>query len=289
MTLLLNVIAIANGQEPDWLAADARVSALSTADLGDYFVYWNPADLETNPVYHSEEYLQTLRNDLRAGLADLRHPLSNLRRDISGFDFEGFSFKITGDLFTGEVPTALYDTLSSLHSVGALQAAGFEAVSVDEGRGTIASAGFRPPGLINITRPPSLLAGTSDDGVHSWQRLYNAGLRQVVSLGVNCSLCAPLELLFHVDLPEIDHANGLPELANEGEAIRAAASAAAQAVRASQGVFVRSQERSGRTATVLGCALRELGLPADTAVDRLRRTSFRRGLEPWQEDLVRNP
>ena len=137
MSLVLNVVAIASERQPNWLGAEERIAALAFSDLGSYLAYWHPPGYETDALYRSDTYLRSLKSELRDRLGDLQHAVGNYRRDLVRFDFAGSTFYLTGDLFggffQGEVP-ALYDTISSLHAVNALEAAGFSAVSVGDCR-----------------------------------------------------------------------------------------------------------------------------------------------------------
>jgi protein-tyrosine phosphatase len=74
--------------------------------------------------------------------------------------------------------------------------------------------------------------------------------------------------------------------------IRAAVHAIVQSLRARRGVVVHCWGGRGRTGTVLGCALRELGHDGEAVVAYLNRVHVARGEEGWPEsswqgDLVR--
>ena len=61
----------------------------------------------------------------------VRRALKGYSRDGATFEFEGYLLLATGGSSVGSVPTELYNAISRLHAVGALEAAGFVAVEVD--------------------------------------------------------------------------------------------------------------------------------------------------------------
>ena len=129
--LLLNVIAIAVDQEPDWSRAEHRIASLKIDDLGGYFAYWAPGEAwedEANPALLTRTQAELVEN-----LQEMRAAYTTYHREATAFDYAGRRFFVTGGLSVGEVPTSLYDPISALASVGALEAAGFDLVHVDFG------------------------------------------------------------------------------------------------------------------------------------------------------------
>jgi hypothetical protein len=128
--LLLNVIALAHDRKPNWVEAERRVAELEFEDLDRFFGYWDPDGDLKQEAAANESYLEQLRVETLEQLADLRHAVDNYRRDMIRFDFQGLRFFVTGGLSAGEVPTELYDSFSSLCTLGVVDAAGFIVVSV---------------------------------------------------------------------------------------------------------------------------------------------------------------
>ena len=62
----------------------------------------------------------------------MRDAFGQYSRHSTTFEFGGFRFLATGGESAGSVPTELYDSISRLYAVGALEAAGFVAVDVDD-------------------------------------------------------------------------------------------------------------------------------------------------------------
>jgi hypothetical protein len=134
MSYMLNVIALPNGQAADWAAAETRIGRLIFEDLERYFAYWDP-DGESRAEAQTPEYITAVRSELLERLNDLRDAVTgtSYRTDLNRFEFAGHTLFATGGASVGEVPSALYDSLSLLHAVGALEAAGLVAVHVEEG------------------------------------------------------------------------------------------------------------------------------------------------------------
>ena len=128
---LLNVVAIEAGCEPNWDAALQRIERLRVDDLDEFFGYWDPDGDSKNDAASDDAYLPRLKGELRAELDGIRRSFGRLSPDGTAFEFSGFRFLATGGPSVGSVPTALYDSISRLHAVGALEAAGFAPVCVD--------------------------------------------------------------------------------------------------------------------------------------------------------------
>jgi hypothetical protein len=142
MSYMLNVIALPDGHVPDWAAAEARIDQLSFEDLDCYFDYWDPDGDAKEEAAQDPAFAPKVRAELLEGLNDLRHAVDgNFRRDLNRFQFAGHTLFATGGASVGEAPSALYDSLSSLHAVGALELAGIVPVHVEE-RGLIDVSGL---------------------------------------------------------------------------------------------------------------------------------------------------
>ena len=72
-----------------------------------------------------------LKGELRDELDNVRRSFGQHSRHSETFEFRGFRFLATGGESVGSVPTELYDSISRLHAVGALEDAGFVTVDVD--------------------------------------------------------------------------------------------------------------------------------------------------------------
>jgi hypothetical protein len=129
---LLNVIAIPAEREPDWDAAVRRIDALRLEDLDHFFRYWDHDGGSREEAAADAEYVPKLKTRLRDELDNVRRSFGHYSRQSTTFEFRGFRFLATGGESVGSVPTELYDSISLLHAVGALEAAGFAPVDVDE-------------------------------------------------------------------------------------------------------------------------------------------------------------
>jgi hypothetical protein len=140
---LLNVVAIPADREPDWDAAARRIDALSLEDLDGFFRYWDHDGGSREEAASDPEYVPRQKLGLRDELDSVQRAFGQYSRHSTTFEFRGFRFLATGGESVGSVPTSLYDSLSLLHAVGALEAAGFVAVDVDQNEDPTE---FSPPG-----------------------------------------------------------------------------------------------------------------------------------------------
>jgi hypothetical protein len=131
--LLLNIVAIPLAQEPDWSAADARIKALRLDEFAAYFTYWSCDEELQAEQLADPDFLARTQEELLRDLNGFCKAVTGYHRELISFDFNSFRFFVTGGLSAGQVPTELYDPTSSLWSVGALAAAGFVPVAVDQG------------------------------------------------------------------------------------------------------------------------------------------------------------
>lgn len=116
-----------------------------------------------------------------------------------------------------------------------------------------------------------------------WESLKKAGFSKVVSLHPGRYEPAPLELCFSEGLEDLVHGGPPADPRAERVKIQRAVHATVSAWRSRQGVVVHCVGGRGRTGTVLGCVLRELGVQAAEVIDFLDRVHKARGKPGWPE------
>jgi Swiss Army Knife protein, DSP-PTPase phosphatase domain len=142
--------------------------------------------------------------------------------------------------------------------------------------------------LFVFTATPALLAGMPYPRRDTdWQALYDRGLRLVVRLHPGDYDPAPLSVR-DVALTDL-YGGALPDDPDaERERVWEAARVAADAVENGTGVVAHCVGGTGRTGTVVACALRLLGRSADEAVATVQAQRPKWPESPWQERLVRS-
>lgn len=128
----------------------------------------------------------------------------------------------------------------------------------------------------------------------SWDSLGKAGFSGVVCL---CERHPeydpyPLRLLYATKLEDLfaGYRPGKPEA--EEKWVRDAVEAVVTELRHGEGIIVHCLGGIGRTGTVIGCVLRELGYSADEAIAYLDEVNIDRRIGPWsdsewQSEMVR--
>jgi Protein-tyrosine phosphatase len=142
-------------------------------------------------------------------------------------------------------------------------------------------------GLFVVSTSPAPLAGMAfPHGAVDWNELYGDGYRRVLRLHPGSYDPSPLRA-HEVVLEDLFGGRVPSDPAAERERVLEAARLAAQWVAQREGVVVHCLGGTGRTGTVLACALRRLGFDADGAIRSVR--SHRPGWpeSDWQEELVR--
>jgi hypothetical protein len=142
--------------------------------------------------------------------------------------------------------------------------------------------------LFVFTDTPALLAGMPypRPGV-DWEALHDRGFGLVVRLHPGDYDPAPLDVR-DVRLTDL-HGGAVPsDPEAEAERVWEAARIAAGAVEAGTGVVVHCVGGTGRTGTVVACALRLLGRSTDEAVASVQAHRPKWPESPWQEELVRS-
>jgi protein-tyrosine phosphatase len=116
-----------------------------------------------------------------------------------------------------------------------------------------------------------------------WANLKTAGFSQVVSLHPDAYDPAPLKIGFAEHLEDLVRGGPPTDEVRERAKIKRAVSAVIVAWRDGQGVVVHCVGGRGRSGTVLGCVLRELGFESSEAIEFLDRVHQARGKPGWPE------
>ncbi len=153
----------------------------------------------------------------------------------------------------------------------------------------------RPREFYRVLESPAPLAGMLFPGHRSWQALATAGFDQVVCLTDDappCDYCSPLRVLRAVEFQDL-YGGGHPD-DPQGEAgkLGDVVEAVVNEVRAGGGVVVHCAGGTGRTGTVIACALAALGMPAAEVLKYMATVNAARELShgwpesDWQQRQV---
>ncbi|MEK6324198.1 MAG: tyrosine-protein phosphatase [Acidobacteriota bacterium] len=149
-----------------------------------------------------------------------------------------------------------------------------------------------PKELYWVLQAPAPLAGMKyPRSSFPWSNLKAAGFSQVVSLHPGSYNPAPLTMAFSEYLEDLVSGGPPRNEAQEREKIKKAVTATLSILRSGESVVVHCVGGRGRTGTVLGCTLRDLGFEAHEAIAFLDRVHKARGKpgwpeSPWQSSLV---
>jgi hypothetical protein len=144
------------------------------------------------------------------------------------------------------------------------------------------------PSLFVVTDAPAPLAGMAFPPPETdWPALQGRGFAHVVRLHPADYDPAPL-IAHDVALEDLYGGAAPSDPAAEHRRIWEAARFAAEHVSRGEGVVVHCVGGTGRTGTVLACALRQLGRSADEAIAAVRAHRPRWPESPWQEEVVRS-
>ena len=142
--------------------------------------------------------------------------------------------------------------------------------------------------LFVFTEVPARLAGMPfPPHGFDWQALYDRGFRLVVRLHPGDYHPSPLGVR-DVTLADLYGGATPDDPEAERERVFEAARVAADAVGRGTGVVVHCVGGTGRTGTVVGCALRLLGRSADEAIAIVQAQRPNWPESVWQEQLVRS-
>jgi len=165
---------------------------------------------------------------------------------------------------------------------------------IDPGEGRKIDGLIVPKDLYWVLEKPAPLAGMRfPAGRWPWRSLYDAGFAVLVCLRPGDYDPSPLTVSFSCYLEDLSGGGSPVDPVKETELLREAVDSAMDALRSGRGVVVHCLGGRGRTGTVLGCVMRNLGVSADQAVSFLDRVHKARGKKdgwpesPWQSEIVR--
>ena len=148
-------------------------------------------------------------------------------------------------------------------------------------------AADEPNRLYVVAETPALLAGMAyPEEDTDWDALHRRGFRRLVRLHPSDYDAAPLAVA-DIALEDLYGGRAPTDAGAERERVLEAARVAATHVRAGEGTLVHCVGGTGRTGTVLACALRLLGHSFDDAVAAVRHGRPHWPESPWQEETVR--
>lgn len=153
-----------------------------------------------------------------------------------------------------------------------------------------------PQDFYQVLRSPAPLAGMAYPFADlDWAELGAQGYRRVICLAGEQPGYDPSPLALSLAVQMEDLYSGLPPRDPERETglIHQAVQATLLALQAGEGVVVHCAGGTGRTGTVLGAVLRELGYPYLEIVHYLDELTHARGRpgwpeSPWQADFIKN-
>ena len=141
-----------------------------------------------------------------------------------------------------------------------------------------------PAELYWVLTTPAPLAGMKyPRESFPWPTLKAAGFSEIVSLHPGPYDPKPLKRAFSEQLEDLVSGGPPHHETDEKARLKRAVSATLLAWRAGRGVVVHCVGGRGRSGTVLGCVLRELGFGAIEAVAFLNRVHKARGKPGWPE------
>lgn len=162
-------------------------------------------------------------------------------------------------------------------------------VLIEANAGTQITGVEIPQEVYWVLASPTPLAGMKyPRSSFPWMSLKAAGFSQVVSLHPGPYNPAPLTTAFSEHLQDLVGGGPPGNEAQEKQKIKRAVAATLDALRSGQGVVVHCLGGRGRSGTVLGCVLRELGFGPEEAVGFLDRVHKARGKPGWPESTFQS-
>jgi Swiss Army Knife protein, DSP-PTPase phosphatase domain len=141
--------------------------------------------------------------------------------------------------------------------------------------------------LFVLLEAPAPLAGMAfPDPEPDWSHLYRLGFRRVVRLHPGDYDPSPL-VADEIILEDLKSVREPRDPSLEHDRVVLAGRLVADSLQRGEGAVVHCLGGIGRTGTVLGCALRQLGYTADEAVAAIKAHRPRWPESPWQEEVVR--
>jgi len=143
-----------------------------------------------------------------------------------------------------------------------------------------------PMNLYIVLEKPALLAGMSHPRMNTpWGKLGDAGFSNVVCL---CDSQVtynpyPLKVLFSAELEDLFYGNEPENPEREERLIRQAVDLIKTKMDEGEGIVVHCVGGIGRTGTVLGCVLIDVGFSADEVINYLNDLNIERGFGGWPE------
>ncbi|WP_144440324.1 protein-tyrosine phosphatase family protein [Limnochorda pilosa] len=116
-----------------------------------------------------------------------------------------------------------------------------------------------------------------------WKALHDAGFDEVVSLHRGRYDPRPLRLAFSAHLEDLVHGGDPRDEGEQRTLVAQAVNAVMLGLESKHGIVVHCYGGRGRTGTVIGCVLRQLGFPAEDAISFLDRVHKERGKDGWPE------
>lgn len=143
-----------------------------------------------------------------------------------------------------------------------------------------------PMNFYVVLKEPVPLAGMSYPGVRTpWEKIRNAGFSSVVCLwDSNVSYNPyPLKVLFSAELEDLHYGNAPYDPETLEWLVRKATNVIRKEMDTGKGIVVHCMGGIGRTGTVLGCVLRDLGFSTDEVINYLDEINKLRGFRGWPE------